>query len=179
MAEQLIQKKVTLFSKVSKDVKELYLSAFPEVERFPYLPLSLNAYRRDIEFIAYYDDDKFVGLSYIIFSKHFVFLLFLAVNPLYRNQSYGSRLLNTIRSSSKGRPVVLAIEEMDEEADNYQERLNRLAFYEKNGYHLMPHFYYEMGEKYQLLSTSSEIDMGEFKKMLRKISYGIIPIDID
>lgn len=179
MAKQLIQKKVTLFSKTSKDVKKLYLSAFPKVERFPYLPLLLNAYRRDIEFIAYYDDDRFVGLSYIIFSKNFVFLLFLAVNPEYRNQSYGSRLLKTIKTSSNSRPVVLAIEEMDENADNYEERLNRLAFYEKNDYQLIPHFYYEMNEKYQLLSTSLDIDMGEFKKMLRKISYGIIPIDID
>ncbi|MBJ8325425.1 GNAT family N-acetyltransferase [Streptococcus pacificus] len=179
MAEQLTKKKVTLFSKASKDVKELYLSAFPKVERFPYIPLLLNAYRRDIEFTSYYDDEKFVGLSYIVFSKHFVFLLFLAVNPLHRNQSYGSRLLNTIKASSKGRPVVLAIEEMDETASNYQQRLNRLAFYEKNDYHMIPHFYYEMGEKYQLLATEKTVDMGEFKKMLRKISYGIIPIDID
>ena len=52
---ELKRQEVKLFSKSSRDVKKLYLSAFPAVERAPYLPLLLTAYRDLADFYAYYD----------------------------------------------------------------------------------------------------------------------------
>ena len=58
---ELKRQEVKLFSKSSRDVKNLYLSAFPAVERAPYLPLLLTSYRDLADFYAYYDGDDLVG----------------------------------------------------------------------------------------------------------------------
>ena len=76
---ELKRQEVKLFSKSSHDVKNLYLSAFPAVERAPYLPLLLTSYRDLADFYAYYDGDDFVGLAYILQNEAVVYLFFLAV----------------------------------------------------------------------------------------------------
>lgn len=128
---ELKRQEVKLFSKSSRDVKKLYLSAFPAVERAPYLPLLLTAYRDLADFYAYYDGDDFVGLAYILQNEAVVYLFFLAVNPNIRYRGYGSAILQDVKDLAGNRPVVLAIEPMDEKADNFDQRLKRVRFYEK------------------------------------------------
>jgi len=63
----------TYFQRAMKMFKKLYLTAFPAVERLPYFPLVLNAYRRLANFYAYYDKDDFVGLVYLLENEEVIY----------------------------------------------------------------------------------------------------------
>lgn len=91
----------------------------------------LTSYRELADFYAYYDGDDFVGLAYVLQNEDVVYLFFLAVNPQIRSRGYGSEILQDIKKIAGSRPVVLAIEPMDEKADNFDQRLKRVRFYEK------------------------------------------------
>ncbi len=175
----LKREKITLFSKAYRDTRKLYISAFPVHERFLYFPTVLNSYRALADFYAYYDGDRFVGLAYVISSDQLVFLLFLAVTSEVRSKGYGKAILDDMAQLAKKRPVVLTIEPVEAEAKNYEQRLKRLAFYERNGYHATPHFYYEGREKYQILTNQGHVDIAAIEKLVKKAVLHLIPIRVE
>lgn len=72
----LTEQKVRFFSKAYRDVKSLYLSAFPPNERLPYILLLANSLRPLATCYAYYDKEQFVGFTYILESREQVFVFF-------------------------------------------------------------------------------------------------------
>ncbi len=175
----LKRQNVKLFSKSYREVKELYLSAFPAVERAPYFPLVLNSYRDLADFYAYYDDDTFVGLAYILQNEEVVYLFFLAVNTNIRSRGYGTAILEDIKQLAANRPVVLAIEPMDETAENYDQRVKRLVFYEKNGFQITPYYYYEGTETYQLLANDDDINIQSIEQLTKKAVLGLVKVSFE
>lgn len=49
--------------------------------------------REGIDFIAYYDEEKFIGLAYLITFKNLTYLWYLAVVQDLRSQGYGAQVL--------------------------------------------------------------------------------------
>ncbi|MGT2750219.1 GNAT family N-acetyltransferase [Streptococcus orisasini] len=176
--DSLSQQKVRLFSKAYNDVKKLYLSAFPPNERLSYFLLLVNSVRSLAKCYAYYDQEEFVGFAYILESKKQVFVLFLAVNEPIRSKGYGSMILAQIREYAQARPLILTIEPLEQEAPNSEQRKQRLAFYERNGYQLIPHYYYEGQECYQILTTEQSIDLERFQKLVKRAVLGLVPITV-
>ena len=175
----LSRQTVSLFSKNYRDVKALYLAAFPAVERFPYLPLVLNTQRRLANFYAYYDDEKFVGLAYLLENKEVIHLIFLAVNTKIRSRGYGTAILKDIKQLAGNRPVVLEIEPMDKTAENYDQRVKRLAFYEKNGFRVTDYYYHEGKEVYQVMTTDDAFDIRSVERLTKKAVLGLISISFE
>ena len=174
----LAQQKVKFFSKSYHDVKRLYLSAFPPRERFPYFCLLLNSLRSLATCYAYYDKERFVGFAYIIESKEQMFILFLAVNGSVRSKGYGSMILAQIREYAGRKPLILTIEPVEKDAPNSEQRRQRLSFYERNGYQLTSHYYYEGQERYQILTTEQSIDLERFQKLVKRAVLGLVPITV-
>lgn len=170
---------VGLFSKHYSAVKTLYLTAFPAVERLPYFPLVLNAYRRLANFYAYYDKDDFVGLVYLLENEEVIYLFFLAVNPNSRSRGYGSAILQDIKQLAGKRPIILAIEPLEKTAENYQQRVQRLAFYEKNGFNITDYYYHEGKEVYQVMATDTSLDISLVEKLTKKAVLGLIAISFE
>lgn len=173
---ELKRQEVKLFSKSSHDVKNLYLSAFPAVERAPYFPLVLNSYRGLADFYAYYDGDTFVGLAYILQNEEVVYLFFLAVNTQIRSLGYGSAILQDIKHLANKRPIILAMEPLDEKAENYEQRLKRVRFYERNGFSITDYYYHEGKEVYQMMATDANIDIQSVETLTKKAVLGLVPV---
>ena len=113
-----------------KKVASLYVVSFPVEDRLPLWQLSCNGLKRGQAFLAYFDQEVFVGLTYTIYTDNLVYLLFLAVEESKQSQGYGSQILAQVKKEAGVRPCVLTIEPMDEEdASNRNQRLKRLAFY--------------------------------------------------
>ena len=75
---------------------------------------------------------------------------------------------------------MLTIEPMDEEgASNRNQRLKRLAFYERNGYQLLNHFYFEGSERYQILTTDKSLSLVDLERALAKTFLGRYGIRVD
>ena len=80
-----------------KKVASLYEAAFPVEERLPLWQLSWNGLKRGQSFLAYFDQEVFVGLTYTIYTGNLVYLLFLAVEESKQSQGYGSQILAQVK----------------------------------------------------------------------------------
>lgn len=147
-------------------------------ERFPYFCLLLNSLRSLVTCYAYYDKERFVGFAYIIESKEQMFILFLAVNGSVRSKGYGSMILAQIREYAGRKPLILTIEPVEKDSPNSEQRRQRLSFYERNGYQLTSHYYYEGQERYQILTTEQSIDLERFQKLVKRAVLGLVLITV-
>ena len=120
---------------IKEDVSPLYLSAFPENERPPleYFYHSLNEYKENHLF-AYYENDEFIGFSYISLYEDICYIFFLAVSPQKRNMGYGSKIIDLIKNKYKDYVLLLVYEEVDKKYDDYLFRKKREEFYTRNGF---------------------------------------------
>lgn len=156
-----------------KKVASLYEAAFPVEERLPLWQLSWNSLKNGQSFLAYFDQEVFIGFTYAICTDNLIYLLFLAVEESKQSQGYGSQILAQVRKEAGERPCVLTIEPMDEEdASNRTQRLKRLAFYENNGYQSLNHFYFEGRERYQILITDRSLSLDTIEQDLAKTFLG-------
>lgn len=141
--------------------------------------LLLLARRKGVNFEAYYDDDSFCGFSYVVENDDLVFILYLAVNDEIRSRGYGSRILEYVKAKAGERPIVLDIEPLDPNAENYEQRKRRLAFYEKNGYFNTGLILRESKEKYSILATVEDLDAKKLGELLRGFSFGLSKMRIE
>ena len=163
-----------------KMVASLYEAAFPVEERLPLWQLSWNSLKNGQSFLAYFDQGVFIGFTYVICTDNLVYLLFLAVKESKQSQGYGSQILAQVKKKAGVRPCVLTIEPMDEEqVSNRAQRLKRLAFYERNGYQALNHFYFEGSERYQILTTDRSLCLADLEKDLAKTFLGKYGIRVE
>ena len=163
-----------------KKVASLYEAAFPVEERLPLWQLSWNSLKRGQSFLAYFDQGVFIGFTYVICTDNLVYLLFLAVKESKQSQGYGSQILAQVKKKAGVRPCVLTIEPMDEEqVSNRAQRLKRLAFYERNGYQALNHFYFEGSERYQILTTDRSLSLDALEQELAKTFLGKYAIRVE
>ncbi|HEM6115818.1 GNAT family N-acetyltransferase [Streptococcus pluranimalium] len=167
---------VSLFSKNYKQVRDLYRTVFPIEERLPFIFLMLNSYRTIASAYAYYQEEKFIGFAYIIHNKDYLFVTYLGVNPEHHSQGFGSQMLADLKKLADGRHMILSIEPLDTKADNYHQRLKRLAFYERNGFTLTQVFYQENQEMFQFMVTDPSLNWKAFEKFLKQSFLGLASI---
>lgn len=162
---------------IRRQVRDLYLRAFPNEERLPWWVLFLNSCRRDIDLTAWLDGDRFCGFTASATVEGLHFLLFFAVTEDCRSQGYGSAILQAIQAQHPA--VVLNIELLDPAAPNYPERLRRFAFYQKNGFHDACYHVWEVGGKFRVLSTRLPLDVARYKQVFRKLTMGLWNVKLE
>ncbi len=121
-----------------KGLKEIYKEAFPREEKIPFWMLKMLARGSRGEFYGVYDQDELAGLVYNVHYKDIIYISYLAVDDTKRGSGYGSRILQTIQKKYSDSRIFLCIEEMDPNAENYEQRVRRKAFYESNGFKMLP-----------------------------------------
>lgn len=151
--------KITKKSNDYKAVKRIFLTAFPACERPPHPFMYLRSKCAGNDYLALYDESTLVGMSYVIYGERVVYIFFLAIDENHRSKGYGTAALDAIiKEYGEGRTVVLAIEEMDERAENYPERVRRLKFYEKCGFSMSGYKLREVNMVYDLLEYTNGAD---------------------
>jgi GNAT superfamily N-acetyltransferase len=163
LTTKMILKKSIYYNEVVK----LYEESFPENERIDIEFLVRKVIEKKAEFIAYFDNDVFVGFVYNVFNEKISFLLFLAILEKYRGLGYGSEILDLVKDSYKSVPVILAIEPLNKKADNYQIRVKRKQFYLKKQFKDSEFYYFEYDEKYDLLVWNEKVIQEEFNILMK------------
>ena len=117
------------------DITNLYLTAFPENERPPvkYFFEAVNRFE-DNQLISFYDKNQFVGFAYVVVYKDMVYIAFLAVSENLRGKGYGTAILNELKEMYHGYVILLCFEEVNEKYPDFDNRLRRKLFYERNGF---------------------------------------------
>lgn len=113
------------------NIRELYLSAFPEQERIPFEVLTATVGRGG-NFITYLSDGAFKGFSFTYSDGTRPFLVYLAFNPEDRGKGYGSEALADIRKRF-GEDTFTVMERPESGFTSPALCEGRKRFYERNG----------------------------------------------
>ncbi|OON94623.1 MAG: hypothetical protein ATN31_00310 [Candidatus Epulonipiscioides saccharophilum] len=138
--------------KSESGIKDVYCTSFPGKERLPLWFLVSKSRRKDIEFLAFYDEDKFVGLTYLIRNNTKVYILYIAMDSSLRSKGYGTRVLNIIKSRYNDKTIFLSMEEVSEKYNDFAIRKSRLEFYIKNGFVKNNYVVKEIGQHFETMS---------------------------
>lgn len=112
-------------------VKRIWMEAFPPAERITSFETIQSVANSHIN--AYYDADRLVGFSILSDIGWFDYLLYFAIDSTCRSGGYGGQILDAILAEHTTRPLYFSVEDPDETpAENIEQRLKRVAFYEKH-----------------------------------------------
>ena len=154
-----------------KQVRQLYLTAFPKDERLPWFVLRLNALRKGIDLHVYLDGDTFCGFTYSVTCHGLHFLLFFAVADALRGKGYGSAILSMLQQEYK--TVILNIESLEPGVPDLSRRQSRYRFYRRNGFQDTGCCVLEKDGIFRVLSTDPNPDLTSYRKLLRYLTLGL------
>lgn len=147
-------------------VNKLIHNAFPPEELLPMEILNERAQLDNFYFLAIYDNDLFVGMTYVMTNDtdSICYIFFLAIDEQLRGQGYGSKVLENIKTKYNFvKSLILLIEEVDEKYDNYKQRASRLNFYERNGFKLQGIKTNEQDVVFDVLAYGDDINMASYE----------------
>lgn len=135
--------------KYKDKLEKLYLSAFPKEERFPFLILEECSQEDNSDLYAILDNDKFIGMCYIVNCDDAYYLMYLAVESELRNKNYGSKILKDLKQKYK--TLFLSIDMAIDEIS-----IKRKNFYLRNGFYDTNKYYQDTGVWYEVLCTNKK-----------------------
>ena len=161
-------------TKVYRDVKELYYSAFASEERLPFTRMTLlNVLKRSVDLLAYYDGEIFCGFSFTVCTDAYLYINYFAVNPVLRGRGYGTRMLKELRARSSS-PALCDVKVPGEESAECEQDIRRIAFWKKNGFDFFDNkitITNSNGVKYFISSTSS-YNRNDYWAIFDHLSFG-------
>ncbi|WP_405355027.1 GNAT family N-acetyltransferase [Ruminococcus sp.] len=160
-------KRVTKKLPEYRKLRQLYFTAFPAEERAPFYLLIKRAKREDVDFLAIYNENKWVGMIYIINHLDLSYVFYFALNDSQRGKGIGSAVLQKIHKLYSGRRFFLALETLDKNADNYAQRVSRSKFYQKNGLQKLCISIKEGNVVYDAMGFGGEIKPEEYREMMK------------
>ena len=149
-----------------KWVKALFLAAFPPEERPPFFVIRWRA-RRWTDWWLIRSDGRNAGFFYVIRDERLAYLFFFAVDEAFRGKGIGSEALRQLIRLYEGKNFFLAIEPLDERADNYAMRVRRLGFYRRNGLHPLDQWAREGPVVYTLLGSAGRVGREDYNRLIR------------
>lgn len=155
------------------EANRLYRAAFPKEERVPLGLLRLLTLRRGVDLICYREGETFCGFTYTVTDGNVVFVLFFAVDEALRGRGYGSSILKLLWEKNPGKTVILNVEPLDPNAENAEERVRRVRFYENNGFFDTGYDIDEIGGTFRVFATEKCIDVGAYLKVFGRMSFGL------
>lgn len=121
--------KITAENVDNVQLKKLYESAFPKEERIPYDELKGLLGVMPIDFMAYYDEDVFVGLTMVLNREDFNWGWYFAVREELRGRGYGQHILTALKAKYADRRLVIDIESpWQTDCNNKEQRCRRYEF---------------------------------------------------
>lgn len=144
-------------------IEELYMKAFPEIERKPFDLIIEKCNNGLLEIITIESDNcDFLGFAILILHDDMVLLDYFAIAPESRGKNVGSTTLKLLFERYKNKRFILEIENTEIECDNSQERKRRKAFYIRNGMSVMPFKVNLIGVEMEVLTYDCEVTYEEY-----------------
>ena len=159
-------------------VKDLYIRAYKPAVRIPLPLLLLLAERKTCEFKAYYDGDTFVGFSHCMEFEHEAYVFYMAVEDDLRSQGYGAVMLDKIKERYAGKPICMDIEALDPDADDYEDRVRRLEFFERNGFHRTNMHIQDGDVIYEVVGSDDFFDVYTYANDFNKWMFGLFEVKL-
>ena len=156
-------------------IRQIYERSFPPEEQITMCDLLRAARKPGVSFDAWTDAslpageagaDHVVALTFSLAFPDLFYLGFLAVDARTRGAGYGTRILTHVAQRYPGIPQLLEIEPVTREAPNYQQRVRRLAFYERNGFTVTNMLTHEADQTYRVLARGGLVSPERLEEAL-------------
>ena len=152
-------------------VAQLQTTAFPPDECWTMDEILELVENPRIEYKTFWNGDQLCAIMFYDTGDTMVYLFYLAVSPELRSQGFGARLLRWIREAHPNHSIVLNIESPYVGTENEDQRLRRLGFYERNGFHRVPVRLKDDTGLYDIL-TSEGFDGSEYLALIEELGFG-------
>lgn len=152
-------------------VEELYMEAFPAVERKPFSMLVKAQEKGNAEILMIRQRDGGGMLGEVVLARHagVVLLDYFAIAPAFRGHGIGTKVLGELKKRCEGERLVLEIESTQVEADNLKQRLSRKAFYGHCGMETMDYSVMVMGVVMEVLTFGDEVGFAEYHAVYEEV----------
>lgn len=150
-------------------INALAREAFPPGEYLAPEILAKMAEEDHFDFLALTENETFVGFMVVQTHKRLAYLFFLAIDPHFRSQGYGSRAIETLKGLYPEKKQVVDFEMIDETSANNQQRIKRKEFYLRNGYKETGLFLSYLGVDYEVMCMDADFCVDDFKKLMQTI----------
>lgn len=117
-----------------KEIKKIYMEAFPKRERKPFFTLKHSVKKKKAIIMTASEGNQILGFVVLIPYKDMIMVDYLAVSSQIRSKGTGSYIMQNVCREFSDKKVVLLIERLDDSADNREQRIARRKFYLKNGF---------------------------------------------
>ena len=87
-----------------------------------------------------------------------------------RGKGFGSKILESIKQKYINYRIVLCIEQIDKNSNNYKQRIKRKEFYTKNGFKDASYTIKERSIRYDMLyynQNDKKVTLQEFQEMMK------------
>jgi len=165
-------RKVTIFSKQYKEIKRLQQTAFPQNELYPMWVLRLLALRKNVHYISFHEDNDFCGLIYYSVSNSLIYVFYVAVNDRIRSKGIGTKIFEWLKAKYPDKEITLNIEPIDETANNAEQRVKRMHFYEKQGFKDSGYILKDTSGEYYILTTLENLSVEDYRKAILNLGMG-------
>lgn len=142
--------------------------AFPPEERVPGEKFTAAMDELGCEVWAVYDGENMIGFADVLPGDEVAYLWFLAVSAAYHSRGYGSRILEEL-DNRYTQQLTLDVEPLDEAAENYEQRVRRMEFYRKNGFHETGYMMRYMGLDFSILCKEEDFRLKPFTALTEGI----------
>lgn len=145
------------------NIENLYLQAFPAVERKPWELLLKKQAEGTMELFSLEDEkETFLGLAIMAYDQDLVLLDYFAVSGERRGQGIGSAAITALQNHFQGKRFVLEIESTKHPSDDLAVRKSRKSFYLRNGLHPMDFDVNLFGVEMEILSNCEALNYEEY-----------------
>lgn len=169
---KLIRKKVCRELGTAEKVEELIKDLFPPEEQEPIDRLLKMAEDPMVHFWAYYDEDVFCGMTYVVVSEDAVFGLYLATPRGMHSKGYGTYIIDDTKETFKGKGLVVHVEDPTQEVANKEQRCRRVALYERQGFKDTGYRINGGDTVFMLMSTADDFKIEHYIDLMHDYSKG-------
>lgn len=156
-----------------EQIRQLYEKAFPASEKKPFSLIVEKRATGAVEILAIEDEKKqFKGLIITILHKDMVLIDYFAIEEEYRGTGIGSDALKLFTARYAKHRVFLEIEStVSENVEEYDLKIRRKAFYQKNRLAPMNFLVDLFGVEMEVMTFHCDITFEEYQEMLAHV-YG-------
>ena len=145
-----------------KEIKEIYMEAFPKSERKPFFAIKHSAKKGKVQVFIAIKNGILHGFVMTIPYKNMIMVDYLAVSHKIRSSGTGSKIMQEICKRFSDKKIVLLIERIDDSAKNNEQRIARKKFYIKNGFYSSNIFINGVSGKMEVLNWGEKVSEQEY-----------------
>ncbi len=153
--------KVDKKSKYANDIKNIYLSSFPECERIGFEEL-INCKFPNSTVLGVFDKQTLIGFTFVSLFGKFAYIVYLAIDKNQKNKGFGTMVLTELSNFYSNYTQVLCVEKPLSKGDL---QTRRIGFYKRNGFNLANFEFDFDGQNYYSMYKGS-FNEQEFKNFL-------------